>query len=82
MIEKTKGIVLHQIKYSDSGIIVQLYTSIFGRQSLLVKGLRKKKSGRHNILFQPLRIIHLKIPLFIGVNKVGIQEPDLIQKPD
>jgi len=57
MIEKTKGIVLHQIKYSDSGIIVQLYTSIFGRQSFLVKGLRKKKSGRHNILFQPLTIL-------------------------
>jgi len=56
MIEKTKGIVLHQIKYSDSGIIVQLYTSTFGRQSLLVKGLRNKKSGRHNILFQPLTI--------------------------
>lgn len=57
MIGKTKGIVLHQIKYSDSGIIVQLYTSIFGRQSLLVKGLRKKKSGRHNILFQPLTVL-------------------------
>lgn len=57
MIEKTKGIVLHQIKYSDSGIIVQLYTSTFGRQSLLVKGLRNKKSGRHNILFQPLTIL-------------------------
>jgi len=57
MTEKTKGIVLRQIKYSDSGIIVWLYTRKFGRQSVLIRGLRKKKSGRHNILFQPMFIL-------------------------
>jgi DNA repair protein RecO (recombination protein O) len=59
VVEKTGAIVLHQLKYSDSGIIVQVYTRKFGRISFLVKGMRNKKSGRHNVHFQPLSIIDL-----------------------
>ncbi len=61
MLEKTRGIVLHQIKYSDSGIVAQLYTKKFGRQSFLIKGIRNRKSGKHNGLFQPLFILDLEI---------------------
>ena len=60
MIEKSKGIVLHQLKYTDSGIVVQLYTRKFGRQSFLIKGMRNKKSGKHSALFQPLFILDLE----------------------
>jgi DNA repair protein RecO (recombination protein O) len=59
MIEKTKGIVLHQIKYTDSGIVAQLYTRKFGRQSFLIRGVRNKKAGRHNVFFQPMFILEL-----------------------
>ncbi|HUU99643.1 MAG TPA: DNA repair protein RecO [Bacteroidales bacterium] len=59
MLEKTKGIILHQIKYTDSGIVAQVYTREFGRRSFLIKGLRNKKSGKHNILFQPLFILDM-----------------------
>jgi DNA repair protein RecO (recombination protein O) len=61
MLEKTRGIILHQIKYTDSGIIVQLYTRKFGRQSFLIKGMRNRKSGKHNILFQPMFILDLEM---------------------
>jgi DNA repair protein RecO (recombination protein O) len=61
MLEKTKGIVLNRIKYSDSGIIVRLYTRKFGRQSFLIRGMRNTKAGRHNILFQPLFILDLEM---------------------
>jgi DNA repair protein RecO (recombination protein O) len=61
MLEKTKGIILHQIKYTDSGIIVQMYTRKFGRQSFLIKGMRKRKTGKHNILFQPMFILDLEM---------------------
>jgi DNA repair protein RecO (recombination protein O) len=61
MLEKSKGIILHQIKYSDSGIVVQLYTRKFGRQSFLIRGMRNRKTGKHNILFQPLFILDLEI---------------------
>lgn len=61
MTEKTRGIVLHQIKYSDSGIVAWIYTKKFGRLSFLIRGMRKKKSGRHSILFQPMFIIDMEI---------------------
>jgi len=61
MLEKTKGIILHQIKYTDSGIVAQIYTRKFGRQSFLIKGMRKKKTGKHNIVFQPMFILDLEI---------------------
>ena len=61
MIESTKAIVLHQIKYSDSGIVVQLYSHKYGRIACLIKGLRSKKSGKHNVLFQPLSILDMVI---------------------
>lgn len=61
MLNKTRGIVIHQIKYTDSGIIVQLYTRDYGRQSVLIKGMRNKKSGKHNILFQPMFILDLEL---------------------
>jgi DNA repair protein RecO (recombination protein O) len=57
MIEKTKGIVLHQIKYTDSGSVVWLYTRNFGRQSFMIKGIRNRKSGKHNVFFQPMSIL-------------------------
>jgi DNA repair protein RecO (recombination protein O) len=61
MLEKTRGIILHQIKYTDSGIVAQLYTRKFGRQSFLIKGMRNRKAGKHNILFQPLFILDLEM---------------------
>ncbi|MCX6334075.1 MAG: DNA repair protein RecO [Bacteroidia bacterium] len=61
MIEKTRGIVLHQIKYTDSGIVAWLYTRKFGRQSFMVKGIRNRKSGKHNVFFQPLFILDMVV---------------------
>ncbi len=61
MLEKTRGILLNQIKYTDSGIVARFYTRKFGRQSLIIKGMRNRKAGKHNILFQPLFILDLEI---------------------
>jgi DNA repair protein RecO (recombination protein O) len=61
MLEKTRGIILHQIKYTDSGIVSQIYTRKFGRQSFMIKGMRSRKTGKHSILFQPLFILDLEL---------------------
>jgi DNA repair protein RecO (recombination protein O) len=61
MLEKTRGIVLHQIKYTDSGIVAQLYTRNYGRQSFLIRGMRNRKAGKHNILFQPMFILDIEM---------------------
>jgi DNA repair protein RecO (recombination protein O) len=59
MIEKARGIILHQIKYTDTSVVAQLYTREFGRQTFLIKGMRSRKSGKHNVFFQPLFVLDL-----------------------
>ncbi|MGD2033861.1 MAG: DNA repair protein RecO [Bacteroidales bacterium] len=59
MLFRTKGIVLHSVKYGESGIITRTYTEKFGKQSFLVHGVRKKKSKISPYLFQPLSILDI-----------------------
>ena len=59
VIEKTPGIVLHQIKHTDTGVVVHVFTRNFGRLSLLIKGMRNKKAGRHMSYLQPLTVLDL-----------------------
>jgi DNA repair protein RecO (recombination protein O) len=61
ILEKTRAIVLHQLKYSDSSVVVHTYTRKFGRQAVMIKGMRKKGSGRHSIMFQPLFILEMEV---------------------
>jgi DNA repair protein RecO (recombination protein O) len=60
-LEKTKGIVLHHIKYGDTSIIAYLYTEKFGRQAFMVNGARSKKANLKANLFQPLFVHNLEI---------------------
>ena len=61
MISKTRGIVLHHIKYRENGIIAYIYTKDSGRQTFLMQGVRKNKSlGKIN-LFQPLYILDFEV---------------------
>ena len=59
MIMSTKGIVLHCMDYSETSIIVKVYTLQLGLQSYIVKGVRKKGARIKRNLFAPLSIIHL-----------------------
>jgi len=61
MVEKIRGIVLHQLKYTDSGIIVRFFTREAGGMSVLVKGMRKGKSGKRNVFFQPMFILDMEV---------------------
>jgi DNA repair protein RecO (recombination protein O) len=61
MIDKTRGIVLHQIRYAESGIIAWIYTRKFGRQSFMIRGAGNRKKGKHSIFFQPLSILDMII---------------------
>ena len=47
MLVTTKGIVLHSLKYSETSIIVRIYTEARGLQSYLFKGIRKELSLIH-----------------------------------
>jgi DNA repair protein RecO (recombination protein O) len=61
MLQKTKGIVLHYIKYGDTSIIAYIYTEVFGRQAFIVNGVRKKSSKIKLNQFQPLSILELDV---------------------
>ncbi len=61
MLDKTRGIFLHYINYSDTGIIARIYTEKFGQQSYMVNGVRSKRSGLKINLFQPLFLLDLEV---------------------
>lgn len=58
MIQSTPAIVLSRMNYSDSGLIVRVYTKKYGLLSLLEKGVRAKKNKKTS-LFQPFMILDL-----------------------
>lgn len=59
MISKTRGIVLKQIKFSDSGVIVKIFTEEFGVRPFFVRGINSGRSGKKAALYQPLMIINI-----------------------
>ena len=51
----SKAIVISTIKYSDTSLIVRLYTKEVGLVSFLLKGVLKSKKGKlRTAYFQPL----------------------------
>ncbi len=52
---KSRGIVLHTVKYGDSSMVVYLLTEVGGRRTFMVQGVRSR-SGRGSklALFQPV----------------------------
>ncbi|RLD69962.1 MAG: DNA repair protein RecO, partial [Bacteroidetes bacterium] len=61
MLLKTRGIVIKQTKFSDSGVIVKIFTDELGIQSFFVRGMRKKKSKSKAALYQPLTLLNLVV---------------------
>ncbi len=61
MLEKTRGIFLHGIKYSETSLITTIYTEAYGRQSFLINGVRSKNSSVKAAVFQPLYLLDLEI---------------------
>lgn len=57
MLHATKGIVFHTVRYAESGLVVKIYTSLFGLQSYLIKGVYGKRPKFRPGLFQPLTLL-------------------------
>ena len=54
MLQKTKGIALHYYNYSESSVIVKIFTYDAGLQSFMMNGVRKKKAKTKLGLLRPL----------------------------
>ena len=61
MIEKTRGIFLHAVKYSETSLIASIYTESYGRQSFIINGVHSKNSAVRASIFQPLYLLDLEI---------------------
>lgn len=61
MLHHTRGIVLSYIKYSESSIIVRIFTEAFGMQSYIVNGVRSAKSRGKIALYQPLTLLEMVV---------------------
>ncbi len=61
MYHKTKGIVLHTIKYSETSVIAKIYTEKFGLLTFIVKGVRSAKAKSKASLMQPLTLLQMEV---------------------
>lgn len=60
MLQKTVGIVLRNIKYSDSSNIVELFTESSGNVSVIIRIPRSKKAAVQPVLFRPLSFVEFE----------------------
>lgn len=61
MLQKVKGIVLHHLPFGDTSIIVHLYTDLYGRQSVMIRGARGQKKNRKISLYHPLALLEMEL---------------------
>ena len=61
MIEKTSGILLHAVKYSETSLIASIYTEDYGLKSFIINGIHGKNSTVRAAVFQPLYLLDLEI---------------------
>ncbi len=59
MLFHTEGIVLQSIRFSDTSIIVKIFTQKLGLQSYLVRGIYNKKAHLKMNYFQAFRLLDL-----------------------
>jgi len=61
MLHKTQGVVFRFTNYSETSIIVNIFTSAFGLQSYIVNGVRGKSGKGKIALYQPLTLLDLVV---------------------
>jgi DNA repair protein RecO (recombination protein O) len=81
MLQKTEGIVIHSLPYSDTSIITKVFTLEYGLVSFMIKGTRGKKTSNKAVLFQPLTVLQLDIYYKENKNLQTVKETKLAFNP-
>lgn len=79
MLHKTKGIFLQKINYSETSLIVKIYTGKFGIQSFLIKGARRKKTKLPANVLQHLALLDLEMYYRENANLQKLKELSLLR---
>lgn len=61
MLHKTRGIVLHTTEFSETSLVVKIYTELFGMQTYLVNSVRKKNAKVRPSVFQALSLVEMVV---------------------
>jgi DNA repair protein RecO (recombination protein O) len=61
MLNKSRAVVLHHVKYGESSLIVTLYTEMHGRMACIVNNVRSRKSKFPVTYFQPLSLLEIDL---------------------
>ncbi|MCX2450631.1 DNA repair protein RecO [Pedobacter sp. PLR] len=61
MLHKTRGIVLKTTLYSESSVVVQMFTEKFGMQSYLINGVKKPRAKIRMNMLQPLHLVDMVV---------------------
>ena len=59
MVIKTRGIVLRTVKYSETSVIVDIFTEHFGLRSYIISGVRTSKSKVAAGLLQVMSLVEI-----------------------
>ena len=59
MLETTRGIVLHALKYSEGSLIVNIFTETHGTLGFLVKIPMSRRNSLRTVLLRPLSILEI-----------------------
>ncbi|MFO7614340.1 MAG: DNA repair protein RecO [Bacteroidales bacterium] len=57
----TRGIVFRQTRYSDTSLVVSIFTEQLGLRPYIVKGVRGPKAKTKAVLFQPLTLLNMVV---------------------
>src|ERR1700748_1892988 len=61
MLHKTRGIVFKTTDYSETSVIVQVFTEKFGLQSYIINGVKKAKAKISRNMLQPLHLLDMVV---------------------
>ena len=61
MLHKTRGIVLKTTLFSESSVVVKIFTEKFGIQSYLINGVKKPKAKIPMNILQPLHLLDMVV---------------------
>lgn len=80
MLHKTRGIVLKTTLYSESSVVVQIFTEKFGIQSYMINGVKKPKAKIRMNMLQPLHLVDMVVyhKTTTGIQRVSELRPSPI----
>lgn len=81
MLVRTEGIVIQQFPFSDTSLIVKIFTREFGLLGFIIKGIKTKKNNKAN-LFKPINLLSVSFYLRENQALKHINDVQLLFAPD